>query len=692
MSENNLNTTNNNQILVKQTLYQDLYIKDIDDELENQQNVNIIKRENSSNNDQQQQQQQHYNHQYLRPVSPTARSKENKQSVSATNNLTSKKMSKAVNSDRSLTTITKSNSNKNLTVNSGASSSSINNDDNKNNNNDTNNNNNSNKETYFKTQPSDEDEKINNKIANQTKFKVPLIKLNEFSNSNGKYIDDDFDNNNNNIVNEFNGIKLKSVTDDHSKDYTSDSGSQDSDQEDKDKDHRNIKRMFHQNSHNDNDEETETGNNSTKNDFNLSMIAPLDDSANSSSNNDNDVEKNNHESSPSSPVTKPINLDIFKLLDKNSKKFILKPSNLGLTIKSQIFRQKGLYPQYRYYIENLDGNLLLIMTARKKKKSKTHCYVINSISFDLNNIYKYIETPIAKLKSNLLGTQFVLYDFGLKPKPVSSSSNQLATERSNSSNGDSSELSEEVHHNNKANSFDSNGPSSTGDQYSANRKEYACISYELNLLGIKGPRTMTVIIPGMDKELNREDYVLKCENDSLHMAWKQIDFNLKNKARLSAASSPKKSPSSSSIKRQSLSPSHDENRPKSPDVLSQTELDHIGSGSKQQNKLSSSSKSSTSSLNNTIQTKPVSNVVKLINKSPEWHKEINSFALNFNGRVTKASTKNFQIVHETNTDYIIMQFGKVDKDLYTCDYSYPICALQAFSIAITSLDNKLGCD
>ena len=32
----------------------------------------------------------------------------------------------------------------------------------------------------------------------------------------------------------------------------------------------------------------------TKNDFNLSMIAPLDDSANSSSNNDNDVEKNNH--------------------------------------------------------------------------------------------------------------------------------------------------------------------------------------------------------------------------------------------------------------------------------------------------------------------------------------------------------------------------------------------------------------
>jgi hypothetical protein len=651
MSENNLNTNNSNNI-VKQTLYQDLYIKDIDDELENQHNVNIIKKEHSSTSQTQ----------YLRPVSSTERSRE-QQSVITTNVSPSKKLSKAVNSDRSLTTMKISNNN-NLTVNLGASSSSINNDNNTNNN----------TETYFKTQPSDEDDKNNNQIMNQTKFKVPLIKLNELSNSNGI----DFDSNQHN---EFNGVKLKSVTDDHSKDYTSDSGSQDSDQEYKEH-HRNIKRMFHQNSHN--EEETETGNKNMKNDFNVSMIAPLDDSVNSSSNNQNDEEKNNPETSSS--AAKTINLDIFKLLDKNSKKFILKPSNLGLTIKSQIFRQKGIYPQYRYYIENLDGNLLLIMTARKKKKSKTHCYVINSISFDLNNIYKYIETPIAKLKSNLLGTQFVLYDFGLKPKPISSSSNQLGTERSNSSNGDSSDLSEEVHHI-KTNSFDSNGPSS-GDQYSFNRKEYAFITYELNLLGIKGPRTMTVIIPGMDKELNREDYVLKSENDSLHMAWKQIDFNLKNKARLSAASSPKKSPSSSSIKRQSLSPTHEENRSKSPEVLSQTELDHIGN---KQNKLSSSSKSSTSSLNNT-QTKPLSNVVKLINKLPEWHKEINSFALNFNGRVTKASTKNFQIVHETNTDYIIMQFGKVDKDLYTCDYSYPICALQAFSIAITSLDNKLGCD
>lgn len=86
------------------------------------------------------------------------------------------------------------------------------------------------------------------------------------------------------------------------------------------------------------------------------------------------------------------------------------------------------------------------------------------------------------------------------------------------------------------------------------------------------------------------------------------------------------------------------------------------------------------------------NVVKLTNKSPGWHPQYRSFALNFNGRVTQPSVKNYQIVHEINGDYIINQFGKVNINMYTCDYSYPLCSLQAFGIAISSLDNKIGCD
>lgn len=113
-----------------------------------------------------------------------------------------------------------------------------------------------------------------------------------------------------------------------------------------------------------------------------------------------------------------IDLSIFELIDKTSKKFIVKPATIGMQIKCQIYRQKGMYPEYKFYLENLDGNLLLLMSARKKKKTKTTCYIINFINFDLNNLENYTETPIAKLKSNLFGTNFSLYDLG--PKPISS--------------------------------------------------------------------------------------------------------------------------------------------------------------------------------------------------------------------------------------------------------------------------------
>ncbi len=57
-----------------------------------------------------------------------------------------------------------------------------------------------------------------------------------------------------------------------------------------------------------------------------------------------------------------------------------------------------------------------------------------------------------------------------------------------------------------------------------------------------------------------------------------------------------------------------------------------------------------------------------------------------------ASVKNFQIVHENDLDYIIMQFGRTGQDTFTMDYQYPMCALQAFGIALTSFDAKLACE
>ena len=43
-------------------------------------------------------------------------------------------------------------------------------------------------------------------------------------------------------------------------------------------------------------------------------------------------------------------------------------------------------------------------------------------------------------------------------------------------------------------------------------------------------------------------------------------------------------------------------------------------------------------------------------------------------------------------DYIVMQFGRVAEDIFTLDFNYPMCALQAFAIGLSSFDSKLACE
>lgn len=43
------------------------------------------------------------------------------------------------------------------------------------------------------------------------------------------------------------------------------------------------------------------------------------------------------------------------------------------------------------------------------------------------------------------------------------------------------------------------------------------------------------------------------------------------------------------------------------------------------------------------------NLIELHNKTPVWNDETQSYVLNFHGRVTQASVKNFQIVHDNDS-------------------------------------------
>ncbi|XP_014847874.1 PREDICTED: tubby-related protein 1 [Poecilia mexicana] len=248
--------------------------------------------------------------------------------------------------------------------------------------------------------------------------------------------------------------------------------------------------------------------------------------------------------------------------------FVMEPAPQGVTVKCRVTRDqrgvdKSLYPLYYLHLDNEKKTFLL--AGRKRKKSTTSNYLI---SIDATDLSRGGENFVGKLRSNLMGTKFTVFDNALNPE-------RALPDMSNA------------------------------------RQELAGIIYETNVLGMKGPRRMTVIIPGMSKDNERVPLRPRNECDGLLVRY---------------------------------------------------------------------------------QNRRMENLIELHNKTPVWNEETASHVLNFNGRVTQASVKNFQIVHNKDLDYIVMQFGRIADDIFTLDYNYPMCAVQAFAIALSSFDGKIACE
>lgn len=91
----------------------------------------------------------------------------------------------------------------------------------------------------------------------------------------------------------------------------------------------------------------------------------------------------------------------------------------------------------------------------------------------------------------------------------------------------------------------------------------------------------------------------------------------------------------------------------------------------------------------------------LRNKAPRWHEHLQCWCLNFHGRVTVASVKNFQLIATVDQsqpggkgddEVVLLQFGKVGDDTFTMDFRQPLSAFQAFAICLTSFGTKLACE
>jgi len=93
----------------------------------------------------------------------------------------------------------------------------------------------------------------------------------------------------------------------------------------------------------------------------------------------------------------------------------------------------------------------------------------------------------------------------------------------------------------------------------------------------------------------------------------------------------------------------------------------------------------------------------LYQKKPQWNARLKAFTLNFHGRVTMASVKNFQLVYKgdfegeeayssNQSGKVSLQFGKKGNDKFTMDVRWPLSIYQAFAICMTSFDPKLACE
>ncbi|XDC82355.1 hypothetical protein R6Z07F_013528 [Ovis aries] len=216
---------------------------------------------------------------------------------------------------------------------------------------------------------------------------------------------------------------------------------------------------------------------------------------------------------------------------------------------------------------DLASNKHFLLAGRKRKWSKTSNYLI---SLDPTDLSRDGDNFMGKVRSNVLGTKFSIFDNGVNPE--------------------------------RKHFF---------PETAQIREELGAVCYETNVLGFRGPRKMNVIIPEINAQNQRICVQPKNEQESL--------------------------------------------------------LSRLKRGASQ-------------------------GLVLMQNKAPSWNDQSGAYVLNFHGRVTRASVKNFQIVHPDDPDYFVLQFGRIAPDAFIMDFRFPLCPLQAFAICLSSFDGKLACE
>ncbi|KAD2060941.1 hypothetical protein E3N88_41927 [Mikania micrantha] len=318
------------------------------------------------------------------------------------------------------------------------------------------------------------------------------------------------------------------------------------------------------------------------------------------------------------------------------------PGPRDVTIQCFIKRDKSNLTYHLYLCLSpaalLVENGKFLLSAKRTRRTTCTEYVI---SMEAEKISSTSNTYIGKLRSNFLGTKFIIYD----TQPPHSGANMAPSGRSKRFY--SKKVSPKV------------APSGSYN--------IAHIAYELNVLGTRGPRRMHCVMHSIPISTLEPGGTVPGQPDhllpprSLEDSFRSMSFS------------------------KSLDHSTEFSSSRFSEIMGAATSANVPDSEKSKMPL----------------------VLK--NKSPRWHEQLQCWCLNFRGRVTIASVKNFQLIAAPPAaaatsqaapppppppehDKVILQFGKVGKDMFTMDYRYPLSAFQAFAICLSSFDTKLACE
>lgn len=74
----------------------------------------------------------------------------------------------------------------------------------------------------------------------------------------------------------------------------------------------------------------------------------------------------------------------------------------------------------------------------------------------------------------------------------------------------------------------------------------------------------------------------------------------------------------------------------------------------------------------------------LSTRRPKWNSRQKTLTLDFRGRCSMASAKNFQLEAENDPSQVVLLFGKVGANKFVLDYGHPLGTVQAFAAALTA--------